>query len=201
MLKSTSMVRIPAGPEIESFEIGVVPVTQALYRLVMNSTPSYFKGETDLPVEGVSWYDAVAFCNALSKWHGLPEVYHINGQRVVWDSFSKGYRLPTEAEWEYACRAGSSSDPTGEELDAMAWHSGNSGRSTHVVGTKQPNAWYLHDMLGNVWEWCWDTVGSDRVLRGGCWGGGANRARAAARGYDYPDDRDGDLGFRLARSC
>jgi len=191
------------------------PVTQAQWLAVMGSNPSTFKG-TGLPVENVSWLDAISYCNAMSKASGLDAAYLVNGDKVSWKGLDcAGFRLPTEAEWEYACRAGTTGDRYGE-LDAIAWYSGNSGGKTHPVGRKQPNDVKLYDMLGNVWEWCWDWYdnypsglvkdpigpesGSYRVLRGGSWGSDAEIASASNRRSWPPGYRIGDLGFRLARS-
>lgn len=166
------------------FLIGVGPVTQLEYEVVTGKNPSHFKGP-EHPVEEVSWLDAVQFCNAISRAGGLPEAYEIEGDTVRWLGLaSPGYRLPTEAEWEYACRAGSTKKRYGP-LNEIAWYDGNSGDSTHPVGKKMPNAFGLYDMLGNVWEWCWDWDGEDpagevadpvgpaegscRVNRGGSW--------------------------------
>lgn len=197
------------------FLLGTAPVTQTEYQAVMGANPSRFPG-SDLPVEQVSWFDAVAFCNALSRAVGLEEAYLIRGTDVRWKGLDcPGWRLPTEAEWEYACRAGTTGARYGN-LDAIAWHSGNAGGQTHPVRQKAPNAWGLCDMLGNVWEWCWDWYGtypggrvvdpvgpdsgSRRVNRGGSWDRDAQRARAARRPHRAPDYRGGNLGFRLARS-
>ena len=169
-----------------SFEMLTTPVTQSLWTSAMGGdrSPSRFSG-ADRPVERVSWLDAVMFCNTLSRAAGLDEAYFVGGQAVRWKGFdSLGYRLPTEAEWEYACRAGTTGARYGE-LDAVAWHDDNSGGESHPVGQKQPNAWGLYDMLGNVYEWCGDGYGPyptgsatdpvgpsdvpDRVYRGGSW--------------------------------
>jgi formylglycine-generating enzyme required for sulfatase activity len=181
---------------VQSFYIGKYEVTQSQWRAVMGSNPSYFKGD-NLPVENVSWNDAKDFCRRLSQMTG------------------KEYRLPTEAEWEYACRAKTTGAYAGD-LDAMAWYSKNSDSKTHSVGQKQPNAFGLYDMHGNVWEWCEDWYGSYpggevvdpmgprsgslRVDRGGGWGDGAVVCRSANRGNVAPGSRDGYLGFRLLRT-
>jgi formylglycine-generating enzyme required for sulfatase activity len=191
------------GPQhrvtVQDFYIGKYEVTQAQWRAVMGTNPSSFKGD-NLPVENVSWNDAKEFCRKLSQMTG------------------KEYRLPTEAEWEYACRAKTTGAYAGD-LDAMAWYDKNSGSKTHPVGQKQPNAFGLYDMHGNVWEWCEDqwhdsyngaptdgrawtdisATGSDRVFRGGGWGYYAVICRSADRHNGAPGDRGDYVGFRLVR--
>ncbi|HPC92994.1 MAG TPA: bifunctional serine/threonine-protein kinase/formylglycine-generating enzyme family protein [Myxococcota bacterium] len=179
------------------FAMMVTPVTQSLWQFVMGNNPSYFMGP-DLPVERVSWEDVQDFIQKLNKKLGIDSL-----------------RLPTEAEWEYACRAGTTGTRYGE-LHKIAWYNGNSDGKTHPVGTKAPNAWGLYDMLGNVWEWCQDwygdypsgsvagptgpSTGSGRVFRGGSWSNGTRYQRAAYRGSDSSGHRYHDLGFRLTRS-
>jgi formylglycine-generating enzyme required for sulfatase activity len=188
--------------------MGKFPVTQAQWACLMGKNPSHFKknktfglfgGETDpmLPVEQISWHEAKAFCEQLQT--RLPEA--LKGKTV---------RLPTEAEWEYACRAGTTG-PYAGELDKMGWYGKNSKRTPHPVGQKHPNAWGLHDMHGNVWEWCWDGkreytanavtdpegAKSSRVGRGGGWNGDARECRSAFRYYGDPVIRDSSLGFRV----
>jgi formylglycine-generating enzyme required for sulfatase activity len=180
-------------------------VTQAEYQEVMRTNPSYFKGDPNRPVETVTWNDAVLYCDLLTARERAAG--RITAQQA--------YRLPTEAEWEYAARAGTTGARHGE-LDTIAWWSGNSGSGTHPVKKKAPNAWGLHDMLGNVREWCSDWYGdyptgsvtdptgpnwgSGRVFRGGSWYFGAGSARSADRFRDDPSLRSFSLGFRPALS-
>jgi formylglycine-generating enzyme required for sulfatase activity len=186
---------------VKPFYIGVYPVTQAQYQAVMGTNPYGFKGP-NRPVECVSWDQAVEFCRKLSEKEG------------------KRYRLPSEAEWEYACRAGSTAEycfgDSEAELGDHAWFYGNSGAQTHEVGQKKPNAWGLYDMHGNDWEWCedvwhenyegapadgsaWTTGGepSLRVLRGGAWNLYPSNCRSADRDWAAPTVGDGDLGSRV----
>ncbi len=203
----------------QGFSLSATEVTQAQYQAVMGANPSNFKGP-DLPVEKVSWLDAVQFCNKLSEREGLKPAYRINGSNVTWDAAAPGYRLPTEAEWEYACRAGTATAYNvgdGEaDLGRAAWYDWNSDSKTHPVGKKAANTWGLYDMHGNVWEWCWDSYwdydagslrdhqgaagGSYLVDRGGSWINGSWGCRSAVRGGDDPSYAAYDLGFRVARS-
>ena len=188
------------------FELGVYEVTQEQYEQVMDSNPSHYKGAQN-PVENMRWDDAVEFCRKLSE---LPAEQ------------SAGYvhRLPTEAEWEYACRAGTdtaySFGDSESELGEHAWYGRKSGDTTHPVGRKKPNGLGLYDMHGNVFEWCQDwygnypkgsvtdptgpSSGSNRVLRGGGWFNAADDCRSANRIRLDPSSRSGILGFRVARS-
>jgi len=181
----------------KAFHIGVHEVTQAQWRAVMGGDPSHFKGDAR-PVEQVSWNDAKEFCRRLSAKEGVE------------------YRLPTEAEWEYACRAGTTTELYwGDQWDdTRSWVGPPTDGETKPVGTKPANPWGLHDMIGNVWEWCEDAYGpytgddqtDPRATEGArrvCRGGGAyavwRYARCAARGNGPPDDKDYHLGFRAVR--
>jgi formylglycine-generating enzyme required for sulfatase activity len=200
----------PHGVRItRPFYLGATEVTQGQYRAVTGENPSHSQGSDDLPVDNVSWVDAQAFCARLNDL----EHERLSGMR---------YRLPTEAEWEYACRAGSATRFAFGNADASlgdyAWFSGNSNVRTHSVGQKGANAWGLFDMHGNVWEWCWDAYdeeyyvrspaddprGADstgsavRVIRGGCWRSLPRLCRAAGRDRDAPGGRGSDVGFRVA---
>lgn len=190
---------------IAPFRLGVYPVTQADYATVTGQHPARISGAR-LPVESVSWLDAIAFCNSLSEIHGLEPYYRFGAgdDDVACVEGGTGYRLPTDAEWEFACRA-ASGKPRYGELDAIAWYAGNAGGMPHEVGLKQPNAWGLHDMLGNVWEWCWDqydpdVYGSYRVFRGGGWADEERGCLATNRRRSHPTFAIDDLGFRVARS-
>ncbi|MFI8878476.1 formylglycine-generating enzyme family protein [Streptomyces sp. NPDC055243] len=212
------MISVPAGEvtlsdrrtrrrwpvEVAAYELAACPVTQERYAQVTGERPSTATGDR-LPVEGVSWLDAVRFCNALSLREGLTPAYLLGSDEdAEWDESADGFRLPTEAEWEYACRAGTDGARYGP-LDEIAWHGGNGSGRIHEVGGKQPNAWGLHDMLGNVWEWCWDlydpeVYGTYRVLRGGGWFDEHWSCRASVRRRSHPTFRIDDVGFRVART-
>ena len=185
---------------LSSFSIGKYEVTQEEWEAVMGSNPSNFKGKK-LPVEQVSWDDCQTFIRKLNQMTG------------------KQFRLPTEAEWEYAARGGNKSRgykyPGGDNLGSVAWYSGNSGSMTHDVGQKQANELGLYDLSGNVWEWCQDwkggyrsssltnptgpSSGSRRVLRGGSWNNDALFCRVSYRYDDSPVYRNSELGLRLAQ--
>jgi formylglycine-generating enzyme required for sulfatase activity len=188
------------------FKMGVHEVTQAQYEQVMGVNPSHFKGAEN-PVEMVSWDDAVEFCRKLSELPAEKAAGNV-------------YRLPTEAQWEYACRAGTTTKfsfgDDESELGQYAWYDENSENTNHAVGGKQPNAWGLYDMHGNVWEWCQDwyevhpnaavtdptgpTSSGSRVIRGGGWSGPAEYCRSANRGGSMPSTRYGSSGFRVSLS-
>jgi formylglycine-generating enzyme required for sulfatase activity len=204
---------------VKGFYMSDHEVTQKEWVEVMGRNPSYFKGDT-LPVENVSWYDAIEYCNKRSAREGLTPAYTVNGTNVTWNRSANGYRLPTEAEWEYAARGGNKNGgyeySGSNSVDSVAWYSNNSGGQTQSVKTKSANSLGLYDMSGNVWEWCWDwwsdsytsgaqtdptgaSSGTSSVFRGGGWGSGAAGVRSADRIYSTPSNRFGDLGFRLVR--
>ena len=188
------------------FKMGVHEVTQAQYEQVMKNNPSSFKGAEN-PVEQVSWEDAVEFCRKLSE---------LSAEKAA----GNVYRLPTEAQWEYACRAGTTTQfsfgDDESDLGDYAWYRENSASKAHPVGGKQPNAWGLYDMHGNVWEWCQDwyddypsgavtdptgpASGSYRVYRGGSWRRTAGSCRSASRGRHFPSSRYFISGFRVSLS-
>jgi formylglycine-generating enzyme required for sulfatase activity len=212
---------------ISGFYLGKYEVSQQEYETLMGSNPSHFKGPK-LPVENVSWYDAVQYCNALSRKEGLSPAYTVRGDSVTWDKTADGYRLPTEAEWEYACRAGTATpfstgaaiksdqaNYNGEKpyLDTPA---GTYRETTTEAGSFAANPWGLYDMHGNVWEWCWDWQGSypqtavtdpagapsgvNRIERGGSWLSDGFYLRSAARAGIQPANRNIFLGFRVGRN-
>ncbi|MEU0272303.1 SUMF1/EgtB/PvdO family nonheme iron enzyme [Streptomyces sp. NPDC006307] len=191
--------------DVAPFRMAAFPVTQSLYAQVTGVRPSTAQGDR-LPVEGVSWWDAVRFCNALSSREGLTPAYRLSpdDETVEWDASAEGHRLPTEAEWEHACRAGTTGPRYGP-LDDVAWYGDNSEGRIRPVGGKRPNAWGLYDMLGNVWDWCWDVYdaevyGTYRVLRGGGWSDEHWSCRASVRRRSHPTFRIDDVGFRTACS-
>jgi len=192
---------------VSSFYMGRYEVQQSDYEEVMGANPSSTKG-FNLPVTDVSWFDAVEYCNRLSQRDGLTPAYTISGsgdnRTVTWNRNANGYRLPTEAEWEYSCRAGTTTAyNTGETIsNDTGWYDKNSGDRTHPVGEKPANAWGLYDMHGNVSEWCWDwhgdystsnqtdpvgaSSGSIRVVRGGHWSYSVQGVRSAYRDLRQP---------------
>lgn len=191
--------------DVAPFLLAPVPVTQAQYAGVTGDRPSAAGTGERLPVDSVSWWDAARFCNALSTRDGLAPAYRLlAGDEVEWDRDAAGYRLPTEAEWEHACRAGTTGPRYGA-LDEIAWYRGNSEGRVREVGGKRPNPWGLHDMLGDVWEWCWDVYdpevyGTYRVLKGGGWFDEHWSCRVSVRRRSHPTLRIEDVGFRVARS-
>ncbi len=191
--------------QLDSFLIARFPVTQDFYQTIMNDNPSAFKG-MNLPVENVSWIEAVQFCNALSSLKKLEACYFIKSDdEVIFDKTKNSFRLPTEAEWEFSCKAGSNAVRYGV-LDEIAWYKDNSGGRPREPGLKKPNKWGIYDMLGNVWEWCADVYdetvyGSYRIMRGGGWYDGERSVMSTNRRRSHPKSfRIDDLGFRIARN-
>ncbi len=207
--------------DVAPFQLAAVPVTRLRYTQVTGQHPHCpehpgapcaspeaggVPADDRRPVVSVTWWEAVAYCNELSRLAGLVPAYRLDppAERAEWETDAGGYRLPTEAEWEHACRAGRTGPRYGP-LDDIAWHRGNSGERVRDVGGRQPNAWGLYDMLGNVWEWCWDhydprVYGTYRVLRGGGWFDEHWSVRASVRRRSHPTLRIDDVGFRVARS-
>lgn len=220
MWMEPAMIRIPGGEvklrddrtkavwtaEVEEFWLAAVPVTNAQYGSLMSLPGEILPGDPLAPAVNLSWLDAVKYCNTLSRHAGLRECYEIDpqGERVTWNRKADGYRLPTEAEWQYACKADTDGYRYGD-LGEIAWYRDNAEGRAHPVGGKKPNPWGLFDMLGNVWEWCWDVYdervyGEYRIFRGGSWAEEARGCGATCRRRSHPTFRIDDLGFRLARS-
>jgi len=198
-----NMEEIKIDAEIKSFYISKYPVTQALYNKIIKGITVSRELEF-LPVVNVSWHNSIQFCNLLSKENGLNECYSFIGEDILCDFESNGYRLPTDAEWQYACKAGSNKYHYGI-INDVAWYVDNSEGEVHEVGKKAPNDYGLYDMLGNVWEWCWDlydekTYGSYRIFRGGSWAEEARGCGATSRRKSHPTFATDELGFRLAKS-
>ncbi len=207
---------------VSDFAMSRYLVTRQLYRELMKEMPSEWQKDQDddrLPANYVDWFDAVKFCNVLSEQQGLQPCYRIKGKQVEWSREANGYRLPTEAEWEYAVRAGTTTrwfcGDKPDKLEQYAWFDKNAGSRVHPVGERERNPWGLYDLAGNVWEWCWDWYGaysSDavpdpvgppagdyRVLRGGAYWNEARYLRSAARLWDAPGIRLSFIGFRCVR--
>jgi formylglycine-generating enzyme required for sulfatase activity len=200
----------------KDFYLSKIEVTCSLWQSVMGNNPSANSGS--YPVTNVSWFEAIEFCNKFSKMQGLQLYYTIaSDSTVAFDSNASGWRLPTEAEWECACRAGTLGDYAGfGDLDSLGWYSSNSGYAAHPVAAKEANQFGVYDMHGNVWEWCWDwydasyysnspasdpkgpSSGSHHVQRGGAYDEGAAYCRSSSRGKD--EIAADASGFRIARN-
>ena len=201
---------------LNAFEMSTYVITQEQYREVIGENPSYFTGDDTLPVEMVNWYEAVNFCNLLSDRLDLDRCY----ERTWICDFSKnGFRLPTEAEWEYACRAGTTTKfhkgDSESDLAKSGWYEMNSDNKTYPVGQKEPNSFGLYDMHGNVSEWCYDWLveytsdiahnpigarsGSLRVVRGGGWAANDYWCWSITRGMSKPIYGNSATGFRIVR--
>ena len=204
---------------VSSFHIGKYPVTQREWEIVMDCNPSYFKGK-DRPVEKISWFDAVAFCNRLSALEGFESYYTFNGNDVICNINADGYRLPAEAEWEFAARGGELSKgyvfSGSDHLPEVGWFKENAAKQSMNVGLNKANELGLYDMSGNVWEWCQDwygiypksgsktlcasSPGRYRVIRGGSWMNYADFCKVDYRFEAIPGVGFAHLGFRLVRS-
>lgn len=206
--------------KVNSFYIDDFVLTQEDWSGVMDYNPSHFQNGA-LPVERVGWYDAVVFCNRKSQKDGLQPCYSINGERVECDFTANGYRLPTEAEWEFAAMGGVKSKgyryAGSDMLDEIAWYSENAGKTTHPRGQKAANELGLYDMCGNVFEWCWDwfdkfdrdymdnptgpAVGKMKVVRGNNWVNGKSTSDMSRRVHRGPYCKTHHQGFRIARTA
>jgi len=209
------------GPQHEvtltSFYIGVYHVKQMEYEKLMGTNPSFFKGYNH-PVENVNWFDAIEYCNKRSRKEGLILAYTRENNDIIWNRNANGYRLPTEAEWEYACRAGTvTSYNTGKNITKNLANFNAIIGKTVPAGSYAPNVWGLYDMHGNVWDWCWDlhgnyhnqketdpagsSSGMHRVLRGGSWCSSISNIRSAYRYVDHTSSfKYNNTGFRIARN-
>ena len=212
--------------QVESFYMGTYLVTQEEYEELMGENPSHFKGEK-LPVEQVNYYEVTEYCNALSLKEGLKPAYTRDGPKIILNQKANGYRLPTEYEWEYACRAGTTTQfYTGTNISTdeanyngdKPYNDNDKGlnrRETTPVGSFAPNPWGLYDMHGNVWEWTgsYNVLDSSKpkdpedilgggmwIMRGGSWFDEGRAARSASRPHTYAPTKNNTLGFRLARS-
>jgi formylglycine-generating enzyme required for sulfatase activity len=189
--------------KIEPFYVMKYPVTRQLYHFVMHEQevePDVF----NLPITEVSWLDALVFCNKLSRILDRTECYTLanESENTVYNRKANGIRLLTDAEWQYSCKAGTIGYRY-DKITKIAWYRENSNGSAQLVGKLQPNPWGLYDMIGNVWEWCWDLYDSERygdyrVFRGGSWAEIENNCGSTVRRKSMPSFKIDDLGFRIA---
>ncbi|MBN1594030.1 MAG: formylglycine-generating enzyme family protein, partial [Candidatus Coatesbacteria bacterium] len=226
------------GPQrtvnISAFQMSATEITEWQFEHVMGWIDCCHDRGDNYPVEYVTWYDCVSFCNVLSQAEGLDQCYsmtdmdyegrHITYAEVSCNFDANGYRLPTEAEWEYACRAGTTtrfhSGDSDSDLGPAGWYSANSNSQKQEVADREPNAWGLYDMHGNCYEWCWDYYASNyygtrpnpdsdptgdsyslyRSLRGGSWYSNARYCRSANRAFDYARYAYSNYSFRVVKS-
>jgi len=203
---------------LPNIEMCTTQCTQELFEKTMGFNPSYFKRKSDSPkrpVEKVTWFDSLAFCNKLSTELKLPEYYKLADIKYWVDSKSigeasvrilggNGFKLPTADEWELFAKAGTDNEWSGTsneaELGDYAWYDRNSNDETHPIAQKKPNEWGMYDMAGNVWEWCGDDGDVDCVNRGGGWDDNASALRSAFQSNNSPGYLVFNLGFRFCRS-
>ena len=210
------MVQIPG----QNYKMSTTEITQKFYESVMGENPSEFKGENN-PVEMVSWYDAIYFCNKLSKKCGYAPVYSVSGTtdvtkwnytphqeeeikgEVTQNTSADGFRLPTVSDWVYAVKGGQNYEYAGSDnIDEVAWYRGNSNDTPHPVAQKKANGYGLYDISGNVWEWCWEAAvsGGYRSIYGGCWCSRADSCTVSSGDNNFAYSRDGGIGFRVVRT-
>lgn len=211
-------ISIKGNKDIDDFYLMDFVVEQADWIKTLSSNPSFFKGD-DLPVECITWYDAIDFCNKRSSDEGLRECYEIVNGYITCNFEVNGYRLPTEAEWDYAAKGGENRKNyiySGSNIiDEVAWYANNSNRRTHPKGQKKPNELGLFDMTGNVFEWCWDWYnkypdfynnpkgpdkGNKKIVRGNCWINGSSVMHLDRRVARAPSTSNHHLGLRLVKS-
>jgi sulfatase modifying factor 1 len=215
---------------INSFEISKYEVTVCQWKVFVKETKSKmpqkptWEWKENYPINQITWEDAISFCNWLSKKEKLQPAYSKNGPNYICNFSANGYRLPTEAEWEYAAKGGKLARKTkysgSDNPDEVSWHKTNSNNTPHTVGTKSPNKLGLYDMSGNVWEWCWDwhnkdyykmknqnaknptgpEMGEKRIVRGGSWDSVTDGLRPENRLSTYPNKTHSFYGFRLVKS-
>jgi len=212
------MIRIPG----KNYSFSRTEITQRQYKTIMKSNPSEFKARVNFPVENVSWYDAIVFCNKLSLRENLTPVYSVNGSvnprnwgyspgmgdniesEVVVNNEANGYRLPYKDEWIFAAKGGENYKyPGSNDLSEVGWYVANSNKSAHKVATKKENGYGLYDMAGNVLEWVWESnnIGNQKFFMGGCW---KFTSIYSSCNFDlifyYPNYRSSWVGFRIAKN-